>query len=106
MRRTNCFRFPNFASFLDLQKMGQMGNIPLLGDEFNTYFPFLMVAFSSMVAANVFNRFLDLFGGSKRFHFDDEDSADDFTSSGNIILRKGEKRCVGTVFQTRKVLAV
>ncbi|GAQ89609.1 hypothetical protein KFL_005410080 [Klebsormidium nitens] len=70
------------------QKMGQMGNIPVLGDEFNTYFPFLMVAFSSMIAANVFNRFLDLFGGSKRFHFDDEDRSDDFTASGNIILRK------------------
>lgn len=70
--------------------MGQMGNIPVLGDEFNTYFPFLMVAFSSMIAANAFNRFLDLFGGSKRFHFDDEDRADDFTASGNIILRKGD----------------
>jgi len=73
--------------------MGKINDaVPFFGKGFNKIYPLIMVIYTSLIAANTFDRVIKYFGNLKIFKFINEDAEDmdGFDPSGVIILQRGE----------------
>ncbi|KAL2343819.1 hypothetical protein Fmac_005104 [Flemingia macrophylla] len=75
-----------------VQKMGKINDaVPFFGRGFNKIYPLIMVIYTSLVAANIFNRIIQYCGNWKIFKLkDDAEDMDGYDPSGVIILQRGE----------------
>jgi hypothetical protein len=58
-------------------------------DTFNRIYPLFMVIYTGLLASNVLDRVMGVFGSWRRFRNHDVEDAQGFDQSGLIILRKG-----------------
>ncbi|XP_027921879.1 LMBR1 domain-containing protein 2 homolog A-like [Vigna unguiculata] len=73
------------------KKMGKINDaVPFFGKGFNKIYPLIMVIYTSLIAANTFDRVIKYFGNLKIFKFINEDAEDmdGFDPSGVIILQR------------------
>jgi hypothetical protein len=75
------FCFPLFLGSY-VQRMGAMT------DTFNRIYPLFMVIYTGLLASNVLDRVMGVFGSWRRFRNHDVEDAQGFDQSGLIILRK------------------
>ncbi|XP_029128499.1 LMBR1 domain-containing protein 2 homolog A isoform X2 [Cajanus cajan] len=72
------------------KKMGKINDaVPFFGKGFNKIYPLIMVIYTSLIAANIFNRVIQYCGNWKIFKLkDDAEDMDGFDPSGVIILQR------------------
>ncbi|WVZ26441.1 hypothetical protein V8G54_004985 [Vigna mungo] len=73
--------------------MGRINDaVPFFGKGFNKIYPLIMVIYTSLIAANIFDRVIKYCGNLKIFKFnDDAEDMDGFDPSGVILLQRGHK---------------
>lgn len=72
--------------------MGRINDaVPFFGKGFNKIYPLIMVIYTSLIAANIFDRVIKYCGNLKIFKFnDDAEDMDGFDPSGVILLQRGQ----------------
>ncbi|XP_047163131.1 LMBR1 domain-containing protein 2 homolog A-like isoform X1 [Vigna umbellata] len=72
------------------KKMGRINDaVPFFGKGFNKIYPLIMVIYTSLIAANIFDRVIKYCGNLKIFKFnDDAQDMDGFDPSGVILLQR------------------
>ncbi|TYJ44034.1 hypothetical protein E1A91_A03G193600v1 [Gossypium mustelinum] len=86
----NLIRIPDNGKTIFEKRMGNIDDaVPFFGKGFNKIYPLIMVIYTLLHVTNFFDRVIDYFGNWRIFKFQDQDDdADEFDSSGLIILQK------------------
>ncbi|KAK9807047.1 hypothetical protein WJX72_011975 [[Myrmecia] bisecta] len=70
------------------RKMGAaMKEVPLLGQDFNTWFPLVVVIFCTLMFLNVWDM-AARFCVPARYRFDEDSAADEYTERGKVLVRQ------------------
>ncbi|KXS12200.1 LMBR1-domain-containing protein, partial [Gonapodya prolifera JEL478] len=104
-----CYNFLNLLTTADsantpatattfVRVIGKIDLVPLLGGEFNLYFPLVIVVICAVVFFNVHGRLLRMCGGFGDMFFDDDEPAEDIIMEGRQLIEQAramEERRLG-----------
>lgn len=87
-----CFNFlhvirMNGESMVFIQRMGSMNDVPVLGADFNNWFPLTLLVYVVLLTLNWWERYCSRIFIANRFRFDTERADDEHTSRGMRLVQ-------------------
>ncbi|KAJ3340997.1 hypothetical protein HDU93_005861 [Gonapodya sp. JEL0774] len=106
-----CYNFLNLLTTADtsnspatattfVRVIGKIDLVPLLGNEFNLYFPLVIVVICTVVFFNLHGRLMRMCGGFGELFFDDDEPTEDIVMEGRQLIEQAramEERRLGRV---------